>query len=195
MEGVNPLEIRDYYQDQFRTDLTQFMPRADVRYFGHSWHVNCSGLEAIPVQRRPQFLACLYFTVLIDQAIHAHFRALHGRFDDLTHYPKFCHGLGQFQKNPREILDTPFEQKLVNGDALALIVPSAVELFVQEVVEFGETHMPDLSARDLFMALIDDPDVAIPLLVVHLRPELREFPGWIMFEALRAAVRSRWADD
>jgi hypothetical protein len=111
--------MRTYYNEQFRTDLLAFMPRPDVPYFGHSWQTDCAGLNRVPAERRPQFLVCLYFTVLADQAVHAHFRHLHSRFEALTRYPKFCHGLGQFQKNPRDILDVPFERGQVYQSLLA----------------------------------------------------------------------------
>jgi len=60
--------IRDYYNNQFRTDLAKFMPDARVPYFGHSWGSDCRNLDKIQIESRPAFLICLYFTVLVDQA-------------------------------------------------------------------------------------------------------------------------------
>lgn len=110
-------EVRAYYHSQFRDDLARFLPRRDVPYFGHSWSLDCGGLERIGETDRASFLVCLYFTVLIDQAMHAHFPAHHSKFERLTRYPKFCYGLGQFHKNPRAILTTPIESGMVRKSA------------------------------------------------------------------------------
>lgn len=184
--------MRDYYHNNFRHDLAQFMPRTDVPYFGHSWQTDCAGLEKVPVENRARFLICLYFAVLVDQAVHAHFHELHQRFEELTKYPKFCHGLGQFQKNPRELLDRPVDLGLVPGDEILALLPMGMRLFIDEVCDFSRDHMPELVPAEFFKKLIWDSDVQIPLLVVMVQPDLRDDPAYRAYEALREAVEERF---
>ncbi|CAN5548495.1 hypothetical protein BH20VER3_BH20VER3_02180 [soil metagenome] len=185
--------MQAYYHDEFSSDLRRFMPRADVPYFGHSWQFDCGGLDVIPPGRRAKFLIALYITVLVDQGMHAHFPALYAKFERLTRYPKFCHGLGQFQKNPREILDVPIEKGLVSLDDLTSVTSNAMELFVDEVLDFSQHHMPELNPKSFFEKLIYDPDVQIPLLVVMADPTVKEMPAWRAYESLRETVSNRWS--
>ena len=184
--------MREYYNRHFRDNLHAFLPRPDVSYFGHTWHLDCAGLEKVPPDRRAQFLVCLYFTVLVDQAVHAYYPNLYARFEALTRYPKFCHGLGQFQKNPREILDTPVDRGFVTSAVFADVVPTGMTLFVDELVHFSETQMPELKPEEFFEKLIQDPDVHIPRLVVMIDPELKDYPAWKAYESLRAAIATRF---
>jgi hypothetical protein len=111
-------DIRDYYLSEFRNDLIRFLPNQATPYFGHSWSHDCRGLENVARQKKAQFLFCLYFSVLVDQAMHEHFRGAYSRLESLTRYPKFCHGLRQFQKNRSAILSTPNEKGLVDSVAV-----------------------------------------------------------------------------
>ena len=110
--------IRDYYNNKFRTDLTTFMPDTRVPYFGHSRSSDCCNLDKIQMESRPAFLICRYFTVLADQAMCTYYHAKYQHFAKLTQYPKFCHGLGQIQKNPRELLFVPIEKGMVDKSAM-----------------------------------------------------------------------------
>jgi hypothetical protein len=184
--------LEAYYHNEFLGDLRRFMPRADVPYFGHNWHSDCGGLDVIPPGKRVQFVICLYFTVLADQGMHAHFRAVYAKFESLTRYPKFCHGLGQFQKNPRQILDVPVERGLVSCDQLGGLIPSGMKLFVEEIIDFSERHMPELDPESFFEKLIHDSDVQIPLLVTMVDPTVKETPAWKAYDALRKTVMARW---
>jgi len=183
--------MRDYYHNNFYADLRRFMPRADLPYFGHSWGIECTGLERISAERRAEFLVCLYFTVLADQAIHNHFPQLHSKFEALTRSPKFCHGLGQFQKNPRLILDVPVDRGLVTNEALARAIPKGMELFVDEIIDLSIHSMPEMKPEIFFETLLYDPDVQIPLLVVMADPKLKEFPAYKAYQNLREAVARR----
>jgi len=178
--------IRDYYLNKFRQDLHKFMPRADSPVFGGEWNGDCLVLERIAVERRAHFLVCLYFTVLVDQAFYNH-SDCYPQFEALTRYPKFWQGLSR-NRNPRDILDVPFDSGLVSSEAIAEIAPAGMELFVDEVVSFASEHLAEFEADVFFEKLISDPDVFIPLLVVELNPTLKNAPAWIVFEALRAAV-------
>ena len=184
--------MREYYQQHFRSDLQRFMPRSDLPYFGHGWEYACPGLENVAPERRAKCLVCLYFTVLVDQAVYTHFPALYPKFEELTRYPKFCHGLGQFQKNPRDLLDLPVDRGLVTGASLAEVIPEGMNLFVDEVIDFSARHLPELEPIVFFQRLLDDPDVQLPLLVPMLEPRVRQYPGWIAYESLRNAVEAKF---
>ena len=180
--------IREYYNNKFREELAVFMPDRRVPYFGHSWSYDCGNLNKIPIASRPAFLICLYFTVLVDQAMHAHFWSDYQQFEQMTRYPKFCHGLGQFQKNPRAILSVPVEKGIVNQEEIEKTLPDGMELFVKEVVDFFQQHMQNIDPTNFFEKLIYDSDVQIPLLIVMINPEMKEDIVVKAYEALRGAV-------
>jgi hypothetical protein len=183
--------IKDYYHKQFRDDLALFMPDARLPYFGHSWAYDCGNLDKIPNESRPEFLICLYFTVLVDQAVYTHYRSDYDRFAQLTQYPKFCHGLGQFQKNPRELLLVPVQKGMVNKDKIENELSDGMGLFIDEVVDFFRNHMTHIDPADFFDKLIYDPDVQIPLLAVMINPEMKNDIVVQAYEALRTAVEKR----
>ncbi len=183
--------IRDYYNNEFRTDLAIFMPDARVPYFGHSWGSDCRNLDKIQIESRPAFLICLYFTVLVDQAMYTHYRSDYERFTQLTQYPKFCHGLGQFQKNPRELLFVPVEKGMVDKRAIGKELSAGMELFVDEAVDFFQNYMKHINPAEFFDKLIYDSDVQIPLLIVMIKPEMKDDIVVQAYEALRAAVEKK----
>lgn len=180
--------IRDYYKNKFGEETALFMGNRQAPHFGHSWSYDCSGLDKIPIASRPAFLICLYFTVLVDQAMHAHFRADYQQFEQLTQYPKFCHGLGQFHHNPRAILSVPVQKGMVNKREIEKLLPDGMKLFVDEVVDFLDEHMRNITPSDFFDKLIHDPDIEIPLLVVVADPGMKEDVVVKAHEALRSAV-------
>lgn len=186
MPGAN--DIRKYYLTEFQNDLIRFLPNQATPYFGHSWSYDCRGLENVEKQKRAQFLLCLYFTVLVDQAMHEHFRASYLRFENLTRYPKFCHGLGQFQKNPRAILSTPIEKGFVDSHELENNCQAAMDLFVNEVVSFLREHMTEISTSEFFDKLIYDRDVQIPEIFVALDPPTKDRIEYKAYRALRQSV-------
>ncbi len=168
------------------------MPDAHIPYFGHSWQQNCRGLDSIPSERRVSFLVCIYFTVLVDQAMYTHFRSHYSTFASLTRYPKYCHGLGQFQKNPRGILLHPIECGLVSKSNLAELLVPGMDLFVEEVDDFFQNQMPAVNPQEFFDKLLYDSDVQIPLLVVLVKPELKDDIVVKAYEALRKAVKEKY---
>ncbi len=184
------MNISDYYLQTFRSDLSAFMGQSSVPYFGHSWRHDCRGLERVSASSRPFFLVCLYFTVLVDQAMHEHYRSHYSRFEQLTRYPKFCHGLGQFQHNPRSILSAPIERGLVSADDLHAQLAPGMELFVAEVVSFLRDHMPDISPAEFFDRLAYDRDVQIPLLAVMLDKTVAESTDYRAYSALQQAIKN-----
>ncbi len=188
--GNGALEMREYYGSQFRADLATFMGASAVPYFGHAWSRTCAAqLALVPAERRPSFLICLYFTVLVDQAMYTHFPDRYAAFQALTRYPKFCHGLSQFQHNPRAILATPVDQGLVDAEEIRTALSSGMTLFVDEVIDFFSDHMPDVTATVFFDALLTDPDVQIPEILVMVDPTLKADVVVLAYRELRAAVR------
>jgi len=183
--------VKGYYHNQFRADLTKFMPDTSVPYFGHSWSTDCRGLNKIPIESRPTFLICLYFTVLVDQAMYTHYREYYQHFAILTQYPKFCHGLGQFQKNPRELLHVPVQKGMVDKSAMEKEFPSGMELFVDEVLDFFKNHMSNIDPAEFFDKLIYDSDVQIPLLVVMVNPEMKNDIVVKAYDSLREAIEKK----
>ena len=124
--------------------------------------------------------------------MHAHFRPYYARFESMTRYPKYCRGLGQFQKNPRGILLYPVERGFVSQQLLEMLLHDGMELFVEQVDDFFRNHMPEISPKDFFDKLIYDPDVQIPLLLVMVKPELKDDIVVKAYEALRGAVERRF---
>jgi len=133
----------------------------------------------------------LYFTVLVDQAMYTHYRQDYQHFAKLTQYPKFCHGLGQFQKNPRELLHVPVQKGMVDKSAMEKELPSGMELFVDEVVYFLKKHMSNIDPTEFFDKLIYDSDVQIPLLIVMVNPEMKDDIVFKAYESLCAAFEKK----
>lgn len=186
------MNIRNYYHNEFQSELMAFMPDTRLPYFGHSWQYDCRGLEKIPAERRAAFLICLYFTVLADQVMYTHFRSNYAAFESLARYPKFCHGLGQFQKNPRSILLCPIEQSFIQQAEMEDLLSSAMELYVDEVDDFFKNHMPFISPQGFFDKLLYDPDVQVPLIIVLANPEMENDIVVQAYNALRKAVDEKY---
>jgi len=153
--------MREYYRNCFQSDLQEFMGSSSAPYFGHGWPHNCrEQIARVPPENRVRFLISLYFTVLVDQAMHAHFRGQYAQFESLTRYPKFCHGLSQFQHNPRGVLLGPVEQGVVARQDVLDLLPVGMTLFVDEVAEFFCDHMPEVKASAFFEKLIWEPNAS-----------------------------------
>jgi len=117
-------------------------------------------LADVPADHRPQFLACLYFTVLVDQAMHTHFYFESRRFEELTRYPKFRVGLGHpAHLNPVLIFETPIHHGFVSQGAIREIIPEMMKLFVDETASFFREHMPQIRKKDFFDRILANPDV------------------------------------
>jgi hypothetical protein len=185
------MNIKEYYQSKFRHDIASFMPDQRFPYFGHSWDFDCKGLECITEGDRAFFLICLYFTVLADQAMYTHYRSYYEQFESLTKYPKFCHGLGQFQKNPRSILLAPIEKELVAKTSIDMLLNDGMELFVDEVWGFFSQRMPHIKPPEFFDKLLFDSDVQIPTIITLVNPEMKNDTGVLAYEALKGAVKNR----
>jgi len=183
------MQIRNYYYKNFKDDLLGFLPDTRLPYFGHTWQHDCGNLNDVDSQSRAAFLICLYFTVLVDQTMHAHFIRDYPKFEKFTRYPKFCHGLAQFHKNPRDILYVPVKKGLVNRENIESLITHGMELFVDEVIEFLQDHMSHIKPEAFFEKLIYDPDVQIPLIFVLADNSLKEDIVFKAYEELKKAVK------
>jgi len=160
------MTLKDYYDQAFRSDLALLFRGFDphehsiILAVGHIWTHGCSELLQVPADHRPRFLACLYFTILVDQAMHTHFYFESRRFEELTRYPKFRVGLGHpAHLNPILVFEIPIDRQLVSGDAVREIIPEAMDLFVAETATFFRDHMPEINEQSFFEGLLADPDV------------------------------------
>ena len=159
--------LKEYYYQTFPSDLALlfrgFDPHehAGILALGYIWmYRDCAQLSQVPADHRSPFLACLYFTVLVDQAMHTHFGCESQRFEELTRYPKFRVGLGHpAHMNPVLILDKPIHHGFVTADAVREVIPEAMTLFVDETASFFRDHMPQIGAQDFFDRILGDPDI------------------------------------
>lgn len=100
----------DYYETKFREDLERYCKgRSDAALFGRDSVLR--GLVEVPgasrnirfgtsgwePEEKHDFYFSLYFTVLTDMALHAHFPSEHAKFDRLALYPKLF-GMGCIQR-------------------------------------------------------------------------------------------------
>jgi len=189
-----PSNIEEYYNNFFQDDIKKFMvdhKYANLPYFGHSWEYDCRELNNIPKENRVLFIICLYFTVLVDQAMYTYYRKLYPEFEKLTKYPKFCQGLGQFQKNPRDLLFMPVEQGMVDKTEIIEKLSDGMALFVDETLDFFKNYLLQVSGKEFFEKLIYDRDVQIPLIFELLDKNVQSNVDYITYKALLKTVKQK----
>ena len=159
-------KLRDYYHESFRKDIATLLhginpPEARVVTLGHDWVGNCSLLARITADHRPQFLSCLHFTVLADQAMDYHFSFIYPEFERLTMYPKFRVGLGHPAfLNPIRILTDPIRCNHVAEREIRGLIPESMQLFVAETENFINLYIKKITPVTFFDRLLADPDIA-----------------------------------
>jgi len=126
--------------------------------------------------------------------MHTHYPSHYSRFKELTRYPKFCHGLGQFQKNPRAILSVPVDKGLVEQTIIEDHLAAGMNLFVDEVASFFKEHMPDIEPSEFFEKVVYDPDIQIPELLVIVDKELKNDVVYKAYKSLQVAVDTKYAN-
>jgi len=125
--------------------------------------------------------------------MYTHYITHYSQFEALTKYPKFCHGLGQFHKNPRSILSSPVDNGFVELDDIEMHLLGGMNMFVDEVDIFLKEHMPVIEASGFFKKLIYDPDVQIPLIVSIVNDEVKNDIIYKAYTALRTAVNEKFS--
>ena len=117
------------------------------------------------------------------------------RHPKATRYPKFCHGLGQFHKNPRAILVTPIARGFVGKPTLEALLAPGMVLFVSEIVSFFRDYMPEVTSSDFLDKLAYDRDVQIPEIFVALDITAKDRIEYKAYHALRQAIENEATKD
>lgn len=144
------LGLSDSGGRSFRSDILQVVPPrlrygtppgAEGGMLGLDAFWQGGRADFITGRHRTQFLVACFFTVLIDQVVHSHFRPLHPKFEALTAPPKLCTTINNI--HPGAILDS----KHLRGDAdPESVFNEAKALFEMQLGQFARQHLPEMSA-------------------------------------------------
>lgn len=168
-----------YYRQVFRGDLNAVL--AQGWRSGHEGAVQPRMLStenpviaAMSEDRLGQFAAALYFTVLVDDVVHKHFRAHYESFHELTRYPKLlgdCPGGCDGERQPSYVLGVVGERPggYVVGYSMGYFprfrraVTNAAGVMQREVIEFFDEYLPDVDGRAVWeRCLAELPEDARP---------------------------------
>lgn len=173
--------MKHYYRYQFQADLRTVMwrlpsePRDRFFFLGNDWTRGAESLARLDPARRPKFLICLFFTVLVDQAMHQHFSRWHRQFEELTLYPKFLVGFGHSAHlHPDHVFRIPIERSLVDKEEVLALLSDGMSVFVEECRTFFPAHLPEIDTEEFFRCLVADPDVQRSVAFPHLTRALNE---------------------
>ena len=146
-------ELLDYYFGSFGSALDLVIGNRRPCYFGGGWRTGgCPELRAVAEENRAVFVACLYCSVLVDQALYRHAYEVYPKTSLCKQHPKFCQGPGKGQMKPKEILRYPMHWGLVSPEALMPLAAPAAHLFIV-LCETVEMLLPQVSRWDLFYRL------------------------------------------
>src|ERR1700722_15159785 len=150
------MNVKDYYFGSFVGDLDTVIGTNRPRFFGGTWRSRgCSELGKVEKKCRPHFVTCLYYSVLIDQALCQHPHDEYKKSRLFVLYPKFNRGPDPDKRNmnPRVILRYPLHFGLVSSDALESLAKPAADLFVAELVETVEKLSSKVNLSNFFCRL------------------------------------------
>jgi hypothetical protein len=150
------MNIKGYYSGSFVGDLDTVIGTNMPRFFGGTWRrKGCPELGKVAKEWRPHFVACLYYSVLIDQALCQHAHKIHKDSRLFEQYPKFNRGPDpdKGNMNPRVILRYPMYVGLVSSDDLTSLAKPAANLFIAELVETVEKLLPRVNLSNFFCRL------------------------------------------
>lgn len=82
----------------------------------------------------------------------------------------------------------PIENGFVDKKAIDDILNEGMALFVDEVIIFLTTHMPEIKPQEFFNNLLYDPDVQIPMILIAANPAMKHNTGYLVYQALKEAV-------
>jgi hypothetical protein len=149
--GLNLHELNAYYREAFERDLEKVIGSHVPRYFGVNWRLGgCTELSQVAEPLRPYFVACLYYSVVIDQGICHHLHDTYSRSKLFSGYPKYCNGPSSGHKNPREILRYSCVHGMVDHDCLMILAEPAAQLFVPEIAETLQRYLPKANVGEFF---------------------------------------------
>jgi hypothetical protein len=174
------MKFEDYYTKQFEHDLRKFyatMPEGMRKHFPRSpesYSISMNflvepdlALKVIPLEDRPNFAVCLYFTALVDQAMHYHFQNSYEKFRRLTNYPKLtgaCPGAcmymahptialkctNLFNSDPSEYINSRTETVERSQAILKPIVEEGIVYFLKDFPDFLRKYFPEIGEPESF---------------------------------------------
>lgn len=150
-------DIRAYYFSSFERDLDAAIGTQLPRCFGGTWRTQgCPELVQVVRENRAAFIACLYYSVLLDQGLCHHAHSQYKRTDLFAPYPKF-RVPGKGHMKPREILRHPIHWGVVSAEELTELAAPAADLFVSECIDTITKFFPKTSPSDFFYLLTNYP--------------------------------------
>jgi hypothetical protein len=109
-------------------------------------------VKPVSVMRRAAFVACLYFELLFDQALHEYFPAAHSVFAKQHAVPKFGHvGMGPRMHHPNELLRGSCPSFVGARKHLEQVLPSAAVHFMT----WPDAFVLPVSSRDVWQAAVE----------------------------------------
>jgi hypothetical protein len=158
--------FREYYRQQFRTDVERFMMSIPAKSRNHDYDKSVFTIQfkrltkdtlhlnVVAPEHRPHFSIALFLSVLVDQVCYTHFRQQYDQFRVLTLYPKFignCPGGCHYHFHPSDIFAAiNFSQ---NGRCNARrpdvvvynLFDEASDVMKGEVFDFFTNHMKTIN--------------------------------------------------
>lgn len=109
---INRMQISEYYPKQFANDLMQYCfdrfekDQVSDRLPPHWRRIRLTNERGWlpPKERKDSFFIALYFIVLTDMTLHAHFPMQHFDFDQKTNFPKIYFGFNGRMGPPNLVL-------------------------------------------------------------------------------------------
>jgi len=162
---------KNYYYNYFREDFLKFWIKAPNRpnyvsgeplfkFAGLVKRDNFEPLEDISRENLVCFLSALGCTILIDQAIHAHFKEDYPKFQEMTLYPKM--EVGWMNANPWMVFhqNVRLPRGLYKGEIIEKFTEFA-NFFTQDVKEFFTTNnFKQAKWEAVREAMLNDSDVS-----------------------------------
>ncbi len=153
-------KVLDYYSASFARDLDLVIGTSRPRYFGAAWRTGgCEELMKVAAENRPAFIACLFYTVLLDQGLYHHAHNLYKNTASCGQQPKFCQRAGKSHRNPRWIIRHALHGGLVTAEDLMRVAAPAATMILAVFVDTVGELLPQVSLPNFFHLLVNFPEV------------------------------------
>lgn len=171
LQRKHGVTFREYYRQQFRTDLDRFMMSIPAESRNHDYDKSIftiqyerltkdtTHLDVVAPEHRPHFAIALFLSVLVDEVCYTHFKQQYAQFRTLTLYPKFignCPGGCHYHIHPRDIFaainysrDGRNNARRPDIAAYSLF-DEANDVMKDEVFDFLSTHMTAINPDDFW---------------------------------------------
>jgi len=160
------MTIKKYYHDRFASHLSKMVVCYSQGHPGHVTHYELEnpqvGVLSLPAADRAYFIVCLFFTVLVDQAMYSYGPEGHTSFKTLAKYPTWG-VLGGANSNPWGVIGVALNNKLVKEAALIGIADEAMQLFVDELEDYFKKYLPKDSIKEFLAHMQEDSDFSTGL--------------------------------